>query len=141
MHSALARSKEPCTDRCPLLIRETLDLITAKWSVPIFFALQDSPKPLRYAELQRRVGKVTPKELARHLRQLETAGLVERRVHATVPPQVDYSLTELGESLSPSLEGLADWAIKFGETVARNRKANKSPAPNRLVKAVYRVAG
>jgi DNA-binding HxlR family transcriptional regulator len=141
MHSNLPRSKEPCIENCPLLIRETLDLITAKWSVPIFFALQASPGPLRYAELQRRVGRVTPKELAKHLRQLETAGLVQRRVHPTAPPQVDYALTELGESLSPSLEGLADWAMKFGEIVARNRKANETPEPARLIRPVYKMSG
>ncbi|QCI67476.1 winged helix-turn-helix transcriptional regulator [Phreatobacter stygius] len=130
---------DPCSEQCPILIRETLDLIAAKWTVPIFFALDAAAAPLRYADLQRRVGAITPKELAKHLRQLEAAGLVSRQVHPTVPPRVDYALTELGHSLHPSLESLANWAARFGETVASNRKANERPPAVRLIKPVYRV--
>jgi DNA-binding HxlR family transcriptional regulator len=137
MHSA--RPKEPCADRCPALIREALDLISAKWTVPIFFALEDAATPLRYAELERRLQPITPKELAKHLRQLETAGLVERRVHPTVPPSVDYALTELGRSLHPSFAGLADWAARFGEIVAENRQRSERAAPLRLIKPAYRI--
>lgn len=128
MHTDPARSKEPCTERCPVLIRETLDLIAAKWTVPIFLALREARGSLRYADLRRRVGAITPKELAKHLRRLEAAGLLHRRVHPTVPPSVEYSLTELGESLYPALEGLADWAIAFGPDVARNRAAHAGAA-------------
>lgn len=121
MHSD-SRSKDPCSERCSPLIRETLDLISAKWTVPIFIALHTVDGPLRYAELQRRLD-VTPKELAKNLRQLEGAGLIQRRVHATVPPSVEYSLTELGHSLYPVLQKLADWAVEHGEVVLRNREA------------------
>ncbi|CAN7484888.1 helix-turn-helix transcriptional regulator [Phyllobacterium sp. LjRoot231] len=135
MHSHAPREKEPCFEQCPVLIRETLDLIAAKWTVPIFFALQSASGPVRYAELQRRLGDITPKELAKHLRNFETAGLVERTVHPTVPPRVEYALTELGESLLPSLQTLADWAIRFGAVVAENKMSNERSAPVRLIKA------
>ncbi len=135
MHSHAPRENEPCFEQCPVLIRETLDLIAAKWTVPMFFALQSASGPLRYAELQRRLGDITPKELAKHLRNFETAGLVVRTVHPTVPPRVEYALTELGESLLPSLQTLADWAIRFGAVVAENKKSNERPAPVRLIKA------
>lgn len=134
MHSHAPRERELCFGQCPVLIRETLDLIAAKWTVPIFFALQSASGPVRYAELQRRLGDITPKELAKHLRNFETAGLVKRTVYPTVPPRVEYALTELGESLLPSLQTLADWAINFGGVVTQNRKDNERPLPVRLIK-------
>ncbi len=77
MHSQAPRERELCFGQRPVLIRETLDLTSAaKWTVPIFFALQSADGPMRYAELQRRLGDITPKELAKHLRNFETAGLV-----------------------------------------------------------------
>jgi DNA-binding HxlR family transcriptional regulator len=112
------------------LIGETLELIAAKWTVPIFIALYIEAAPLRYAELQRRVGAITAKELAKHLRLLEAAGLVDRKVHATSPPQVEYSLTELGRTLYPALEGLADWASRFGNAVTL-KKQDKAHARQR----------
>lgn len=127
MHTDVPRSTEPCAVQCPLLIRETLDLIAAKWTVPIFLALHGAPAPLRYSDLQRRVGAITHKELAKHLRQLEVAGLIHRRVYPTVPPRVEYSLTELGHSLYPTLEDLANWAARFGGTVASNRETPQQP--------------
>ena len=139
MHSA--RTKDPCSRHCPGLIREALDLIAGKWTVPIFFELHHASAPLRYAELKRRLQPVTPKELTRHLRQMETAGVVERRVHGTVPPSVDYALTDLGKTLHPSFEGLADWAAHFADVVAENRRRVERPAPPRLIKPVYRMAG
>ncbi len=139
MHSAMPRSKEPCSEQCPILIRETLDLVAAKWTVPIFIALYTAEAPLRYAALQRRLGAITPKEFAKHLRRLEAAGLIHRQVYPTVPPQVEYSLTLLGRSLYPSLEGLADWAARFGGAVLRNDDAKSRPARPRLIKPVYRL--
>ncbi|MEK1887971.1 MAG: helix-turn-helix domain-containing protein [Phyllobacterium sp.] len=134
MDSFAPREKEMCFGQCPVLIRETLDLIAAKWTVPIFFALRGASGPIRYADLQRRLGEITPKELAKHLRNFETAGMVRRTVYPTVPPRVEYALTELGETLLPSLETLADWAIRHGSKVADNRKANEPSAPVRLIR-------
>jgi|EndMetStandDraft_8_1072994.scaffolds.fasta_scaffold899856_1 DNA-binding HxlR family transcriptional regulator len=139
MHSA--HLEDPCAPHCPGLIREALDLIAGKWTVPIFFALHRARTPLRYADLRRRLEPVTPKELTRHLRQMETAGLIERRVHDTVPPSVDYALTELGNTLHPSFESLTNWAAHFADVVAENRKRGERPAPPRLIRPVYRVAG
>jgi DNA-binding HxlR family transcriptional regulator len=112
MHSNAPRPIEPCSEQCPALIRETLDLIAAKWSVPIFLTLHQSAEPVRYAELQRRIGAITPKELAKHLRQLEAAGLIRRQVYPTVPPRVEYAVTDLGHTLYPALESLAAWAAR-----------------------------
>ena len=134
MDSIAPRDEDLCAGQCPELIRETLDLISAKWTVPIFFALRNASGPLRYADLQRSLGDITPKELAKNLRNFQLSGMVERTVYPTVPPRVEYELTALGETLLPGLEALADWAIRHGSTVADHRKAKERPAPVRLIK-------
>ena len=60
-------------------------------------------QPLRFSELSRAIPLITQKELTKQLRALEAAGLVGRRVHAAVPPKVEYWLTDLGLSLRPVL--------------------------------------
>lgn len=126
MDSALLHDKAFCTGQCPQLIRDTLDLIAPKWTVPIFLVLHTEGAPLRYAELQRRIGAITPKELAKHLRLLEAGGLIRREVFPTVPPRVEYALTALGLSLYPALESLAHWALRHGDAVARHRADSES---------------
>ena len=128
MHSALPHTEASSIEQYPGLIRKTLELIAAKWTVPIFYELHLSPTPLRYAALQRRLGAITPKELAKKLRQLDAAGLVRRQVHTTVPPKVEYSLTEMGKSLYPSLAQLAEWAARVGATMSRNMQADERSA-------------
>ncbi|MBN6033656.1 helix-turn-helix domain-containing protein [Amycolatopsis sp. 195334CR] len=69
----------------------------------------------RFGELQRAVGDVTPRTLTRVLRELEADGIVRRTVYAEVPPRVEYSLTDLGESLRP----IVTWLESWGEAYAR----------------------
>ena len=80
------------------LLHEILGRIADKWTLLVIEAL-DGEGELRFSDLQRRVGKVSHKMLTKTLRQLERDGLVTRRIHAKVPPRVDYKLTALGESL------------------------------------------
>jgi len=123
MDTNAPRPLEPCLQHCPALIRETLGIIAAKWTVPLFLSLHQAGGAVRFAELRRRLGSITSKELAKHLRGLETAGLVLRRVFPTVPPSVEYSLTPLGQTLYPILEQLAFWAARHGDEVSRSREA------------------
>lgn len=123
MHSALTLSEEECRSRCPGLVRETLELIAGKWTAPIFLALHGAAQPMRYADLQRAMAPITPKELARHLRRLNVAGLVDRTVYPTNPPSVEYALSSLGHTLYPSVESLAHWALQYGDRVAENQLA------------------
>ena len=102
---------DECAEQCPELVRDALALISGKWVAPIYIALHCAAKPVRYAELQRLVAPITPKELTRHLRQLEQADVVQRTVHPTVPPSVDYALTDRGRSLYPAIERLAKWSL------------------------------
>jgi len=63
----------------------------------------------RFAELRRLMPRITEKMLTRQLRELEADGIVHRRVYATVPPKVEYSLTEYGLSLQSALKAMCEW--------------------------------
>jgi DNA-binding HxlR family transcriptional regulator len=100
---------------CARMICATLDLIANKWAVPIILTLaRAKSQPLRFSELSRAIPLITQKELTKQLRALEAAGVVGRRVHAAVPPKVEYWLTDLGRSLRPVLDELGKWAAQNG---------------------------
>lgn len=92
---------------CPMV--SFVSLIAGKWAIPILYRLILLNKPVRFSELLRAVEPITQKELTRQLRQFEARGLVTRKVFAEVPPRVEYQITELGKSLRPTLDSLADW--------------------------------
>ena len=77
----------------------------------------------RFTRLQERIGGVSQKMLTKTLRQLERDGLVTRRVHATVPPRVDYTLTPLGESLGEAVCGMWMWVEKHADAVETARRS------------------
>ncbi len=87
---------------------EVLATLSDKWVTLVLAALGDGP--LRRAELSRVVAGATPKMLTQTLRKLERDGLVDRSVVADVPPQVTYSLTQLGVVLLPVQRAIKDWA-------------------------------
>jgi DNA-binding HxlR family transcriptional regulator len=112
---------------CARMICATLDLIANKWAVPIILSLARAQAaspgaPLRFSELSRAIPLITQKELTKQLRALETAGLVGRRVHAAVPPKVEYWLTDLGRSLRPVLDELGKWAAQNGPRLRAPRE-------------------
>lgn len=67
----------------------------------------------RYGELKKSIGHVTQKVLTANLRDMETKGLLTRKVYAEVPPKVEYTLTELGYSLKPILDAMANWGSAY----------------------------
>jgi DNA-binding HxlR family transcriptional regulator len=91
---------------CPT--RQVLDLIADKWTVLVIRRLSDGT--LRFAQLPRSVDGISQKVLTNILRGLERDGIVTRRIYASVPPKVEYSLTSLGRSLCGLVEGICDWA-------------------------------
>jgi DNA-binding HxlR family transcriptional regulator len=91
---------------CPS--RAVLDLIANKWVCLVVVALHQ--RGMRFGELRRRLDGVTQKMLTQTLRDLERAGLVNRSVYPSVPPRVEYSLTELGVSASGLLDAIRTWA-------------------------------
>jgi DNA-binding HxlR family transcriptional regulator len=104
-------------ERCPTRI--VLDRIADKWTVLIVGALDGKTK--RFGELRREIGGVSQKMLTQTLRGLERDGIVTRRVYATVPPKVEYALTELGRTLVRILEAIREWSERNIEDVLRAR--------------------
>ena len=85
---------------------------------------------LRFTELKRAIGDVSQRMLAQTLRTLERDGYVSRKVYASVPPKVEYRLTELGASLLSKVEPLVDWADKHHDQVRKARKVYVAPVAN-----------
>ena len=93
--------------------RSIMDQVTTRWGTLIIAALITGPH--RFSALHQRVGGISQKMLSQNLKALGRTGLVERTVEPAVPPQVTYSLTELGESLAEPLCALLGW---FGANTA-----------------------
>jgi len=104
-------------EKCPTRI--VLDRIADKWSVLIVGSLVNKTK--RFGELRREIGGVSQKMLTQTLRGLERDGLVARMVYASVPPKVEYSLTDLGSTLVHILEPIRTWSEQNIEDVLKAR--------------------
>lgn len=110
----MARSHPHVTADCRA-VSAVLGRIGDKWSVLIVSRLGNGP--LRFNELKRSIGGISQRMLTLTLRNLERDGLVSRTVTPTIPPRVDYELTELGKSLQEPICGLAEWALENVETI------------------------
>lgn len=100
-------------------LAEVLATIGDKWTIMVVGTL--SKGPLRYSEIERRVGGISQRMLTLTLKRLEADGIVTRTLFPSVPPRVDYELTQLGQTLRGALVPLHLWAAKNKETVAVNR--------------------
>ena len=89
-------------------VSDVLDRVGDKWSVLVVVMLGDGPK--RFNELRRSIASISQRMLTLTLRGLERDGLVTRTVFPTIPPRVDYALTELGRSLLQPVGALGNWA-------------------------------
>ena len=94
---------------CP--VETTLTLIGDKWKVLILRDLLTGTK--RFGELKKSIGNVSQKVLTAQLRSMEENGLLTRTVYAEVPPRVEYTLTDLGESLKPILDAMWNWGEEY----------------------------
>lgn len=92
---------------CPYVT--TQKLFSGKWTLLIMHLLKE--KTLRFGELQRQLGNITQTTLTKQLRFLEDNRLVQRKVFNTIPPKVEYSLTDIGKKFIPVVQALA----VFGE--------------------------
>jgi DNA-binding HxlR family transcriptional regulator len=88
-------------------VEAALERIGRKWKGVALYHLREVTK--RYNELKRDVGSVTQRMLTKQLRELESDGLIDRKVFPVVPPHVEYSLSEKGRTLKPILLVLRDW--------------------------------
>ena len=91
---------------CPT--RQILDRVGDKWAVLILLLVRD--EPMRFNALRRAIEGISQKMLSQVLKSLERDGLIRRRVIATVPVTVEYSITPLGATLSKAVDALRDWA-------------------------------
>jgi DNA-binding HxlR family transcriptional regulator len=103
-----SHSDEGCNDENRKAVVETLARIGDKWTVMVVVAL--SQGPIRYNEVRRRVEGISQRMLTLTLKGLEQDGLATRTMYPTIPPRVDYELTELGRKLIVPLKALHDWA-------------------------------
>lgn len=109
---------------CPMQL--TMEVLGGKWKLLILWQLQQGTK--RYGELRTALPEITHKMLTQQLRELETDGIVRRKVFRVVPPKVEYSLTETGERLSGVMKSMADWASVFRVEETTSKKAKKQRA-------------
>jgi DNA-binding HxlR family transcriptional regulator len=101
-------------------IREVLDRIGDKWSVLVIVELAQGVR--RFRQLQRAIPGISQRMLTLTVRRLERDGLINRTVHPTVPPQVEYKLTTMGHSLTYLVKALADWSAEHRDAIAHARQ-------------------
>ncbi len=112
---------------CP--VRHILDGIGDKWTILILTALKTGT--LRFTELRRAVPDISQRMLTVTLRKLERDGYLSRTVTPSIPPRVDYALTEMGTSLVQQLSPLAAWAMENRDSIARARAIYDDEAKDR----------
>lgn len=91
---------------CP--VRDVLDRVGDTWSLLVIINLQ--PRPMRFNALKRSIERISQRMLTVTLRSLERDGLVRRTVRPTTPPEVEYALTDLGQSIAIPIAALGVWA-------------------------------
>ena len=94
---------------CP--VATTVQLIGNKWKLLILRNLR--MRPWRFNELQRSWKGISPKVLTESLRSMEADGIIVRTIYAEVPPRVEYSLSELGETMRPILDAMEKWGNDY----------------------------
>ena len=118
-------------------VADILSRIGDKWTVFVVRSLSDGPK--RFTEIKRVINGISQRMLTLTLRGLERDGFVTRTVTASIPPRVDYELTELGRTLIGPLHTIGEWATTHRQQVEDARdsfdRAALESAPPRLISA------
>ncbi len=104
---------------CP--VRNVIARFGNKWALLIILILNEN-KVLRFNELGRLIPDISSRVLSHTLQTLEADGLVNRKIYPTIPPKVEYSLTETGNSLVPFIVQLTEWAQKNMKSITRHRE-------------------
>lgn len=108
-------------------IEAAIDVIGGKWKAQIYYALWYGP--LRFSELSRSLPNITQRMLTNQLRELEHDGIIDRKVYEQVPPRVEYSISEYGNTIKPILLDLYRWG--YMHIAAKNLKYEPMPKPLR----------
>lgn len=112
--------KEQCNSHGAREVRHLLTRIGDKWSLLVISLLGNGS--LRFSELKREVEDISQRMLTLTLRNLERDGLVKRTVYPTVPPKVEYELTELGTTLLDTIDSLVQWTVSHLDDIATARE-------------------
>ncbi|KAA5835114.1 helix-turn-helix domain-containing protein [Saccharopolyspora hirsuta] len=102
-------------------LSEVVERVSGKWSIGVLLAA--SHGPIRYTELERAVPGISRRMLTLTLRNLERDGLLARTVYSTVPPKVEYALTDIAAELCEALTALTDWAQRHETAIELARQA------------------
>jgi DNA-binding HxlR family transcriptional regulator len=119
-------------------VGEILHQIGGKWTVLIITKLADGP--MRFGEIKRTVGGISQKVLTATLRDLEMDGFVTRTVTPSIPPRVDYELTDLGRDLQGPLKAIGQWATANRSRVLDARQQYFAEHPDAAPARIGRVA-
>lgn len=114
-----APPSEPGTNPACRNVKEILSRMGDKWTILTITTLAEQPR--RFNELKRLIGGISQQMLTRTLKALERDGMVTRKVHPTIPPQVEYGLTDLGRSLALPLMQLATWVLDHLSEIEAHR--------------------
>jgi DNA-binding HxlR family transcriptional regulator len=112
--------------RADSLAREIFSDVANKWAFLIIEFL--GQRTMRFSELRNEVGGISHKMLTQNLRMLERNGLVEREVHPTIPPRVEYTLTEAGQGLRAVVDGMCDWTQRYLGHIETSRSSFRASA-------------
>ena len=104
--------------------RMASSIFIGRWTPKILFSLKD--RPYRHGQLRRQLGSVSQRMLTRTLRNLESAGLISRRVTQSKAVMVEYSLTDLGGTIIPPLRGMCRWAKRYRKDVSATVRIEQS---------------
>ena len=109
--------------KCP--IRNILSRVGDKWTMLVLYTLEQNGT-MRFNDMYRNIPDISQKMLTATLKTLTEDGLISRTLYPGVPPKVEYSLTERGNSLLPHLDSLIGWAIENFDAILADRKSSVS---------------
>ncbi len=118
-HTNVTKVKLPVTQESCRPVAPILARVGDKWSILVVMILSQGPR--RFNDLKRNIDGISQRMLTLTLRGLERDGLVTRTVFPTIPPRVDYALTDLGHSLCVPVTGLGNWAMANIDAIERSR--------------------
>lgn len=107
--------------KCPYATAQSL--ISGKWAILILLYLEDGP--IRFNELLRKMPKMTHATLSTQLKTLEENKLVQRKQFESIPPRVEYSLTDLGRKFHPVIEAMEAWGQEYIKTIDASKEGGK----------------
>ena len=106
---------------CPvqyiLNIKDTLNVISGKWKLPIIGSVLFGKK--RFTDIQRNIPKITPRMLSKELKELELNGVLVRTVHDTTPVSVEYELSPSGKLITEVLDKMIEWGVEHRKSVLK----------------------